>query len=226
MRGSILADVTFVAHNFAAHNYFNELGQYGGFVPLCPIFWGSALVERISNECENKPRSNAIYGGYNSYQEFAERDVFLNEIKDKMPDHHIRQWPHGTPWSEHGYYSLSHEDKLREWCSFKVALCVSFGPNTTIRMFEALIGGQIPLVVGNISDLNLIISPEDQVLLPIICVPGGDVNLVADAFGLALKSFDQEGEVGVRRRRLYAQQRHMPRNRLVAMIDAIKTLNV
>lgn len=224
MHAAMLADVNFCAHGFASHYVANELGQYGGLVPLCPIFWTNSMATSVLKEMEGGPRSNRLYGGYNSYLQWPERNSFLRACMEVIPENAIEIYPYGTLPQDHRYYALSREAKLREWCSHKTALCVSFGVNTTMRMFESLLGGQIPIVVGDIHDLDAIIPPADQMALPLIRVVEPDPRAVRQAYEHAIECFDADGEIGARRRSEYVLQRHMPRNRLLQMIDRIRNL--
>lgn len=225
MRASMVADVSFCAHAYAS-NYQNELGHYGGYVPLCGIFWSQTLVETVLADTRGQPRSDNLYGGYNCYPEFAERTVFLKKCQEAIPLNDLKFWVHGLPREQHLYYAMTHEQKLRDWCQYKVSLCVSFGSNMTMRIFEALVSGQIPIVVGDILDFQLVFSPEDEAMLPILRVPADDVEAIATAHREALARFDHEGQFGIDRRTTYALNRHMPRNRLIQMVEAIKTLVV
>ncbi len=225
MHASMLVDVTFCSHNYAAH-YENELGRYGGFVPLCGTFWSQTLVETVTRDVRGQKRKDHLYGGFNCYPEFPERTVFLEQCRKEIPLNDLKLWMHGLPSGAHLYYAMSHEAKLRDWCQYKVSLCVSFGSNTTMRIFEALLSGQIPIVVGDILDLHLIFSPEDEAMLPLVRVASNDVEHIIEAQRRAILLFDQDGQDGIDRRVAYALARHMPRNRLTQMVEAIKNMPV
>lgn len=225
MHASMLADVTFCAHGYAAH-YANELGHYGGFVPLCGTFWSQTLAETVLRDVAGSPRDDRLFGGYNCYPEFAERTAFLQRVIAAVPLNDVKLWMHGLPREQHGYYSLTHEEKFRDWCRFKTCLCVSFGSNTTMRIFEALLAGQIPIVVGDILDFGLVFTPAQEAMLPILRVPANDVEAIAEAHRQALARFDRDGQDGVDRRSRFALAHHMPRNRIVQMVEAIKNLPV
>lgn len=226
MRAAMLADISFCAHSFASHYVGNELGRYGGFVPLCSPFWSNSVARKVLDEVAGKPRADALYGGYNSYKEWPERDVFLRQVMEAIPNNVIKMWPHGMPGDQHPYYSLPAEEKLKDWCSHKVALCVSFGVNTTMRIFDALLAGQIPLVVGDVHDLDMIISPADQATLPVMRIRSLDAGAVREHYAKALQLFDSEGEAGIRRRSEFILAHHMPRNRVIQMVEAIRALDV
>lgn len=220
MHAAMLADISFCAHSFASHYVPNELGEYGGFIPLSPIFWQDSLVRRLHAQSAGRPRDDRLYGGYNSYQEFPDRDRFLEAVIAEVPASRIRIYPHGI--SPHPYYVLSQEEKLTEWLSFKVSLCASFGINTTIRMFEALLAGQIPIVVGRIHDLDMLFSREDRAALPMYVVEEYDAERVKACYAEALLRFDAEGQAGVARRMQYVLDRHSLRCRIQEMVRRIR----
>jgi hypothetical protein len=222
----MLADVSFCAHSYSTHYVPNELGRYGGFVPLTPIFWSNSLVRSLMLEATGKRRRDELYGGYNSYAAWPERDAFLNACMEAIPNNVIKIWPHGLPSDQHLYYTMPREDKFREWLDYKVTLCVSFGINTTMRMFESLLSGQIPVVVGEIHDLDAIIPLSVQEQLPLIRVKTFDAAAVREAYAVALERFDLEGEEGVQRRSRYILENHMPRNRIIQMVDYIRNLDI
>ena len=225
MRAAMLVDVYFCAHAYAG-DYTNELGRYGGGIPLCGTFWSQTLVETVMADVAGRPRSDHLYGGYNCYPEFAQRTVYLQACQAAVPLNDLKLWMHGLPREQHLYYAMSHEQKLRDWCGYKVCLCVSFGSNMTMRIFEALLSGQIPIMVGDILDFGQVFPAEDVASLPILMVPADDVQAVAQAHREALQRFDAEGPAGIDRRSAYALARHMPRNRIVQMVEAIRVLPV
>ena len=226
IHAAMLADVSFCAHSYMSHYVGNELGRYAGFVPLCPIFWTNSTARQVLSEVSGCPRRNELYGGYNTYSEFPERNIFLRSCMEAIPSNVIKiREPHKSPDKDY-YFNLPPADKLKDNCDYKVALCVSFGHNTTNRTFDALLSGQIPIVVGSIFDLDSIISPQDQAMLPLINIKEYDPVAVRNAYDAAIERFDAEGEAGVRRRSDYILESHMPRNRLIQMVDFVRNLDV
>ena len=226
MRAAMLVDVSFCAHGFAADYILNELGQFGGLVPLCPVFWSNSVANRLINESSGQPRRDELYGGYNSYPGLDERDAFIAACKEAVPSNAIVIHRGGDGWEGHPYYSLTEDDRLRQRLNYKVSLCISFGRNMTIRMFDSLLSGQIPIVVGDIYDLDGVIPPSLQAELPLIRVRTLDPLAVRDAYTVALERFDAEGQAGVRRRSDYVLNNHMLRNRIIQMVDAVRDLDI
>jgi len=219
-RGAVLSDIFFHAHSFAAHYLPREMSEDGGFIPLAPIFWPDSLVRSMLADTLTRPRDGRLYGGYNAYREFPDRDRFLEAVIARVPESRIRIYPHGM--APHPYYALPLAEKLDEWLSFKVSLCASFGTNTTIRMFEALLAGQIPIVVGRIHDLDMLFPAADRAMLPMLVVEEYDPEAVRACHAEALARFDAEGAEGIQRRSDYILARHSLRCRIQAMVARIR----
>ena len=224
VHAALLSDIYFYAHNFRSSYISNSLSVDGGFVPLCPIFWKSADVKAAVSAGLMQRRKNSLYGGYNSYPEFPERDRLLHRIMAHVPEHNLFITPHGTPVEQHRYYGMSPVERLLEWMQFKVSLCVSFGGNTAIRIFDMLLGGGIPLIVGRPDDLDAIVPRKLQEELPIVVIEDSHPEAVLIAHETCVRLFDEMGEAGVVNRHRYVRDNHMPKNRMEQMINVIREL--
>ena len=224
MHAAIMSDVYFYAHGFCSAYVHNEFSLDGGFVPLCPVFWSMAEVESAATQALLAPRSNELYGGYNSYAEFPERDVLIEAIKARLPNNRLFITPHGTSAENHPFYGMSAVDRLLEWMHYKSSLCLSFGGNTAIRIFDMLLGGGIPLIVGRPHDLDNVFPKHVQDELPIIVVDSDSPEAIAAAHQICLDRFDAGGVEGIMRRHMYMRGTHMPHHRLEQMISAIRVL--
>ena len=222
MHAALLSDVYFCAHGYSSSYIRNKLALNGGFMPLCSVFWTISEVQEAATRGILSPRSEKLYGGYNSYLEFPERDVLIERIKKRIPYNNIFTTPHGTQPEDHPFYSMTPVDRMLEWMHYKVSLCLSFGNNTAVRIFDMLLGGGIPLIVGRPADLDTIFPHGVQDTLPIIVVDDADPDAIAEAFELSLKRFDEGGLDGVMTRHAYAMANHMPHQRLARMIDVIR----
>lgn len=222
MHAALLSDVYFCAHNYSSSYIRNKLSLNGGFNALCPIFWQMNEVEEAATRAILAPRADQLYGGYNSYLEFPDRDVLIDRIKSQIPNNNLFLTPHGTPPEAHPFYSMTPVDRMLEWMHYKVSLCLSFGNNTAIRIFDMLLGGGIPLIVGRPADLDLVIPRHEQEMLPIVVVDDSAPDAIADAYAYALKRFDDGGLDGVMTRHAYMKHNHMPHHRLGRMVDIIR----
>lgn len=224
LKSASISDITFYAHYFNSYYIKNTLSIDGAFVPLCPVFWTESAVEQATEEALLTPRSDLLYGGYNSYPEFPDRDLVINRVQELIPSNQIFFTPHGTSPDEHPYYGLSPRARLLEWMTYKVSLCVSFDRNTAMRMFDALLGGGIPLVLGKPADLDMIIPPSEQSALPVVVLEDPSPEGVPAAYQHCLRLFDEGGLEGVVRRQQYILNNHMPYHRLNTMIRAIRDI--
>ena len=224
MQAAMLSDVYFSAHGYRSAYIRNGCSVDGGFAPLCSIFWQLHEIETASSLALQAPRSDLLYGGYNSYAEFPERDVLIERIKQHIPQNKLFITPHGTPPDQHPFYGMTPVARLLEWMTYKVSLCISFGGNTAIRIFDMLLGGGIPLVVGRPADLDSIIPRTDQEMLPIVVIDDDSPQAIEAAHRAAVARFDADGLDGVVRRHAYMKHNHMPQHRLGAMIAKIRAV--
>lgn len=222
VQAALLSDVYFCAHDYRSSYIRNRMSLNGGFSPLCPVFWQMNEVEEAATRAILAPRSDLLYGGYNSYVEFPERDVIINRIKEHIRDNNLFLTPHGVQPDAHPFYGMTPVDRLLEWMHYKVSLCLSFGNNTAIRIFDMLLGGGIPLVVGRPADLDMIFPKSAQDMLPIVVIDDTSPDAVAAAYQHCLKLFEDGGLDGVMTRHAYTKHNHMPHHRLAKMVSVIR----
>ena len=222
MHASMLSDVTFCAHGYASAYLRNEISLDGGFIALCPVFWEDREVQAASEVALHSPRSDALYGGYNSYPEYPKRDALLADVRRAVPNNRIFTTSHGTPPEEHPFYGMSPHDRMLELMGYKVSLCAAFGQNTAMRIFDTLLAGGIPLLLGRPADLPSIFSEAEMEMLPVVVVDEFEGESLAAAHRHCLERFDAEGADGVARRSEFLRRNHMPSNRLAQMVARIR----
>ena len=221
-RNSIYSDISFAAHSFSDAYIERVLSVYGGYIPLCPITWSNEEVMSYRKKYFGLERSSCLYGGYNLYDKWPEREVWLREIITSEIPTKINLYPHGI--SPHPYYQLSREEKFREWSGCKVTLCASFGINTTIRMFDALLTGSTVVLVGKVHDLSHIFPVDQLEKIGVIHVEDSSLISLSGAYHKALSIYDSNGEEGCIARSDYILNNHMPLNRILKMMSIIKSL--
>lgn len=222
MHSSMLSDITFSAHGYASAYLRNEISLDGGFIPLCPVFWEDREVQAASEAALHAPRSDALYGGYNSYPEYPKRDSLLAAVRDAVPNNNIFTTPHGTPPQEHPFYGMSPHNRMLELMHYKVSLCAAFGKNTAMRIFDTLLAGGIPLLLGRPADLPSIFSEAEIEMLPVVVVDEFEPESLAAAHRHCLERFEEGGADGVARRSNFCRQHHMPSNRIALMVSRIR----
>lgn len=217
-RNSFLSDINFCAHYYASHYLHGNLHNWGGFIPLAPISWSESEVVNFRKKHFGVERDSRLYGGYNAYDKWPEREEWLNAIIKSPIPNNIKIYKHGA--DIHPYYALSREDKFKEWSSAKVCLCSSFDRNTTIRMFDALLTGSVVILTGDIADIRMIF-PVELSSIGIIHVTNPSIEELQEAYDRALKIFDTGGLSGMINRSDYILNNHMPFNRVKFMVKAI-----
>ncbi len=219
---ALISDVYFCGHAYRSAYLRNQFSLGGGFVPMLPIAWTSREVEEAAERALLAPRLDGLYGGYNSYPQFSHRDRFIRAVQERLPDHRIFLTPSGTPTKEHPYNSKPTSERIAEWMRHKVALCVSVDEDITMRMFDALLSGAIPLLAKRPADLDLVITREMQEILPIVVVDDWSIDSVAEAYKRCVERFDAGGPEGVHQRHLFVKNNHMPQHRMAQMIQTIR----
>lgn len=218
-RNALLTDFSFAAHYYKSHYLHDDIYGWSGFTPLCPISWSEQKILAFRDKYFFSERSNNLYGGYNSYSQWPHRDDWLNAVIASDIPTDIRIYPHGTV--EHPYYTLSEEDKFAEWATFKTTLCSSFDANTTIRMFDSLLTGSIPILTGEIKDLKMIFTESDFAKYNLIHIEEPTIDNLKRAYDLAITIYDKLGVEGAIERSNFILNEHMPYNRVSSMVSFI-----
>ena len=219
-----LTDVYFPGHAYISSYIDNFFSINGGFMPMVPVPWTRAEVEKVASQALLSPRSDRLYGGYNSHPQFQARDVIIESVKRLLPDNNVFSTPAGTPIERHRFNSLSTADRLLEYMAHKVVLCVPVDRDLTCRMFDALLAGCIPLLVGHPCDLDTVIPRDLQESLPVVVCDDNSPHAIVRAYKSCLELFDRRGADGIMRRHIFTRDNHMPQNRLEAMIASIRSI--
>lgn len=208
IRTAVLADVVFVSHWFSgARDYLNHpLVLPGSHVPCFCRQWSPTLMAKSFPRGLPTDRGDEPYGGFGRYQWLSERNRFIDELRHHFP----------SIWSGdiEDYFRLPIEDRLGSWVGRKVHLVIPVYNDVSIRIWEALMTGQIPLVPHDVPDLELIVSKELQESLPIIRYEPLSVESVLMAWRTALDRFIADGPAGIQRRHEYARDHHSLESRL------------
>jgi len=218
-RISIVSDVSFCAHYYPSGYMMKSFQNWGTFVALASIVWTEDEVVSFREKYFHA-RDSKMYGGYNSYEQWPDRDLFLNQIKNSELPNDIQIFGHYPDKNLHPYYSLSIEDKFAAYCKNKVTLCSSFGSNTTIRMFDALLTGSVVILTDDVKDLRMIFNEEQQSKLGIFKA-SKIISDIKKVFSDAIDFYDSKGINGCFERSDFILRNHMPFNRIKKMVDFI-----
>jgi glycosyltransferase involved in cell wall biosynthesis/Flp pilus assembly protein TadD len=134
---------------------------------------------------------------------------------------------------------LSGEEKFARLANYKVAVCSNIDNEIGSQLFESLIYGQIPIIVGEIEGLDKIIDRQLQSELPIILLDNDSdkkLSLLSDlqeskfkqnllaVVREAISIFDRQGIAGRIRRNEFVLNNHCLIHRLNEITERFKQL--
>jgi hypothetical protein len=200
-------------------NYLKTVnGLVTSAIPAACYQWSIPEAERFFYESLKHERSDSLYGGFGDY-EGSSRNNLIRACIAEIPGNKLFLVRPGSPSP---YFSLGGMDAhFRDWASHKVSLSVSINTDIPIRIFDALVTGQIPLVASNINAFDHFISPEKQKSLPVPRFHRAAVDEVARTYRKALKLFDAGGQRGMIERHQYAIKNHMMCHRLLRWFETL-----
>ncbi|MDK9721192.1 MAG: hypothetical protein OEL53_08410 [Rhodospirillales bacterium] len=178
----------------------------GNTVPATTNQWPVEELERLTRQDETGPRSDDLYGGFGAYDVGLQRSIFVGAVMERLPQHalSIRRIQN----CDDPYFSLSSAQRYADWRHHKVSLCAAIGQDIPIRLFDALASGQIPIVPNSLTNLDWVISPQDQTKLGIETYEADDPDSAIAAWRRALENFDRLGVSGIKDRIFYFLDNH------------------
>ena len=192
-------------------------------VPLCTTQWTVEQAQHWFSIYGEQERSNQLYGGFTRYDFSERRNRLIEQIQQEIPDHRILLFDQAN---QEVYFGLNLEDRFKQWCGYKVSLCLPLNRDLSQRFFDALLCGQVPIVPSNVMDLDRVFPSDLQTSLPVVRIDDDSVESIRDAYGKALKLFEIGGIEGARKRHQFAIERHMLVHRLQQIISNVEHLAV
>jgi tetratricopeptide (TPR) repeat protein len=177
-------------------------------VPLALFQWPTAMLARLYRECRGEVRSDALSGHFSLYAVAARRNRLIAEAIEAWPDADLslrRGWR---------YHAASPLDRFLRWRCFKCSVSLPVCGDLSMRFFDALAAGQVPIVPRDIIDFDRIISPADQSTLPVIRLEDYSLEALRAAHHAAITEFNRGGEAAAEARHCYVLQRHMLAHRI------------
>jgi hypothetical protein len=215
-----LADLVLPAHAFCGSDLKSPHAVVGRSFPLCSAQWSRELAAAVVAGEPGRARSDSLHGGYIMWPA-SERNPLLRALRDELPDAHLSL----IEADDRGaYFSLGPDARLQDWASHKVSIQLPYANDLSLRVFDALIAGQIPIVPASCYDLDAVVPPALQESLPIVRIDDVSTASIAAAWHSALSRFDAMGEVGVLSRHSYAMTHHHIAVRLAQIIDYVAGL--
>jgi hypothetical protein len=220
LRFSSLADVIIPAHSSCNSRLKTPHSVLGRPFPLATAQWSRCLASKLLARDDVVLRSDALSGGYVLWA-LGHRNEILRALKTGIPGNALRLM---EPNDRDPYFKLSAEERFQDWAKFKVSIAVPISDDLPLRVFDALIAGQIPIVPTSCKDLDSAIPTDVQSKLPVIRVEDLSPQTVEAGWRIALKSFDEMGMQGIIKRHEYARDHHHISCRIADISEYIKGL--
>ena len=215
-----LADLVLPAHAFRANDLKSPHAIVGRSFPLCTAQWSRELAATVVAGEPGRARSDSLHGGYIMWPASA-RNNLLRALRDELPDTHLSLIDDND---REAYFALSPDARLLDWASHKVSIQLPYANDLSLRVFDALIAGQIPIVPTSCYDLDAVVSPALQESLPIVRIDDVSTASIAAAWQSAISRYDAMGEDGVLSRHTYATTHHHIAVRIAQIIDYVAAL--
>ena len=207
-------DLLVPGHGFAGAYLKSTHSAYRASVPLCSAQWtGRQAVDGFA-AFGLADRSDDLYGGFVRYDFAGKRNRLISTL--------INQGNKGVYFLEESalgkYFDLSPMDRFAQWAGHKASLCLPLYGDLSLRLFDALLTGQIPIVPRDVHDLDSVIGPDIQAMLPIIRIDQYTPDAVNAAHQQAILLFNKDGKAGVLRRHNFAVSAHLTSHRIASII--------
>ncbi len=186
--------------------------------PMCVTQWPRGELVEHWSRTNGVPRADGLLGGFSYYALAHRRNILV---------HALRREPWATGIALHigarPYHDLSPYDRFLDWRRYKTSLHVSVADDLPIRVFDALAAGHVPIVPRATLDLDAVITPADQAMLPVIRFEDYTVDAVQAAHAEAVAAFDRGGEAQASVRHAYVRDRHMLVHRIAAIVRYVNS---
>jgi hypothetical protein len=206
-RSNALADIVLPGHRFCSDLMLTPHAVLAQSFPLPTSQWSRRLIAKLLDESIANPRSDALYGGFVVSGE-SSRDELLRCLIREIPDNAITLLDLAKRTAPGSYFLRSPEEQFRQWSSYKVSVVLPFANDLSMRVFDALISGQIPIIPDSCFDLDRVIPHELQRELPVVRFKELSVSGIQEAWHAALRLYDEMGLEGVYRRHRFARDGH------------------
>ena len=211
-------DIAIAGHGFAADYLRDRKTLLLSSVPLCVTQWTAAEGRRFFESHGRRRRRDALYGGFVRYETAHKRNTLIGQL--------IAAGHSNAYFLEESdlrrYFDLSRDERFRQWASHKTSLCIPLSGDLSMRFFDALLTGQVPLVPDDVYDFDQVVPEEVQSELPVVRFRGYSLDAVTEAHARALAAFDQGGDAGIMRRHRFALENHMFSNRIRLILSSVR----
>lgn len=198
----------------AHHENLYLLSRYN-WATCGPVYCGTVQWSRefLAGQLDRilcSERSPMPLGKHVPYEAFSFRNRVISTLSQTFPS---------IGFSSQSFHGRSQEDRLQEWCGYKIHWIMPVLNDVPIRLFDALITGGIPIVpesmrslppVSRIPEGYVFFFHPEQVLQPRKIVEK------------ALHQFDQSGSDGLMARHRYALDHHHGLSRIQEILGFIQ----
>jgi hypothetical protein len=207
LHSALSADIVFPSHAYAASNLLNPIALLGPHLPPCCAQWQGDWQEPPA-------RKNRLMAHYVDYP-WAQRSKLLGELASESDWADVRRM---APEDKRAYFGQTPQQRLQEWLEHKVSLIVPVDRDLSTRFFDALYAGQVPLLAGDLPDLDAVTSIEERQRLGVVHVQDMSLEAVQEGYRQALSLFDAMGDAGVQARHRHAVRHHMLNQRIASAL--------
>jgi hypothetical protein len=193
-----------------------------GHLPLCSFQWPEAEIDAYWAASRGAPRSDDLFGGYVRYRSAPRRNQLIETLQGRLTVHALSISNEIGAFPE-AYRQQTPAEAFADFAAHKVGLVVPVRRDVPNRLFDALVTGEVPLLVGDCPDLDAMIPPDLQQSLPVIRAPA-DPDAVLQAHKAALDAFDRDGAAGAERRHRHVRDHHLFSNRMTLLTGHLDRL--
>ncbi|WP_166141103.1 hypothetical protein [Methylosinus sp. RM1] len=214
-------DIVIPAHSNGQTYLHGGRAIVSSVTPCCVFQWSSDEVKFYFDQISSLPRSNELYGRFNSYAgRCSLRDGFLQQASEALQPNRINV----VPVHENKFLHATNQDRFNEIAGFKAIVCNPIYNDVPARVFDALAVGAVPIVPHGLPDLSRCFDAAAQVAFPIVSYIPDNIESLRAATRAAIAAFDAGGAEGVKLRHQAAMDGHFLHHRLTAMLSELIAL--
>jgi len=188
-------------------------------LPLCVSQWTMNEVDSFTDGWNpSETRSTTMMGGFVDYPSLGRRTKELVEVM-KIPgfedvvlideDHLLDS-----------YFALPGQSRFDQWSAHQTSLVWPLHGDLSQRFFDALLAGQVPVVVDAPRDLQTLLEQDPELADHVVISESTTTESLSEARQQALETFTRYGSEGVRYRHVTGRA-HTLEARLLSISAAV-----
>jgi hypothetical protein len=189
-------------------------------LPAACHAWTKAQARSFGECLASAARPVRLSGGFIYYPQFPHRNNIVRTIMKQKIGRDLRMYE-----QDYNYFlNQTPEERWNDWMSSKANLVVPTLSDLPIRVFDALLTGNVPLIPRNLAHAFASMDQATIRELPIIWFDYADLPDMASLVKKACNEFDSGGADGIWMRHRYALDNHMMEDRIQTILDDISAL--